>query len=72
MNLKIVLTDSIKLFFWITFIFPIELGEQGPNQSLYSGNNQYPFYCMSLNSSLGQPEIDNHEGFGVPIYQSIA
>jgi len=54
-----------------TFSFPILLGEQGPSNSLYSGNNQYPFYCMTLNSNLGQPNIDNQEGFGVPVYESI-
>jgi hypothetical protein len=53
-----------------TFTFPIMLGEQGPSNSLYSGKNQYPFYCMSLNSGLGQPEVDNQQGFGVPVYQS--
>jgi hypothetical protein len=54
-----------------TFPFPIQLGEQGPSNSLYSGNKQYPFYCMTLNSDLGQPKVDNQEGFGVPVYESI-
>lgn len=51
------------------FSFPIKLGELGPSNSLYSGRNQYPFYCMTLNSKLGQPVVDNQQGFGVPVYQ---
>lgn len=54
-----------------TFHFPIPLGEHGPTTSLYAGNNQYPFYCMTLVSKLGQPLIDNQQGLGVPVYQSI-
>ena len=54
-----------------TYPFPIPLGEVGPSQSLYSGPNQYPFYCMTLDSDLGQPEIDNYRGFGVPVYRDI-
>ncbi|MEQ3531204.1 DUF6351 family protein [Pseudoalteromonas sp. XMcav11-Q] len=50
-----------------TFVFPIALGDIGPNTNLYSGPNQYPFYCMTLDSGLGQPEIDNHSGLGVPV-----
>jgi len=54
-----------------TFAFPIELGKAGPVQSLYSGPSQYPFYCMTLDSRLGQPLIDNQQGIGVPVYDSI-
>ncbi|WP_440877450.1 DUF6351 family protein [Thalassotalea sp. PLHSN55] len=54
-----------------TFNFPIALGQQGPNESLYSGPLQYPFYCMTLNTDLGQPNVDNQLGYGVPVYQSI-
>ena len=50
--------------------FPIPLGEVGPADSLYSGNRQYPFYCMTLPSELGQPVVDNDQGLGVPVYQS--
>lgn len=52
-----------------TFDFPIEVGQHGPVQSLYSGSLQYPFYCMTWESGLGQPLIDNHQGIGVPVYQ---
>lgn len=51
-----------------TFKFPIELGKTGPTQSLYSGPNQYPFYCMSQRSGLGQPMVDNTAGEGIKIY----
>jgi len=51
-----------------TFSFPIQLGEVGPADSLYSGQRQYPFYCMTLDAGLGQPLVDNEQGYGVPIY----
>jgi len=54
-----------------TYLFPIPLGEHGPTKSLYSGDLQYPFYCMTLNSNLGQPLVDNQEGLGVPVYRDI-
>ncbi len=54
-----------------TFTFPIKVGGIGPVHSLYSGPNQYPFYCMTLDSGLGQPLIDNQTGFGVPVYDII-
>ena len=54
-----------------SFSFPIALGESGPSNSLYAGDKQYPFYCMTLDSHLGQPLVDNQQGFGVPVYQSI-
>ncbi|MEH6650537.1 MAG: DUF6351 family protein [Motiliproteus sp.] len=54
-----------------TFDFPIALGGTGPDESLYSGPNQYPFYCMTLDGNLGQPLVDNQQGYGVPVYRSI-
>ncbi|QBG36067.1 DUF6351 family protein [Litorilituus sediminis] len=54
-----------------TFSFPIKLGEVGPSNSLYSGPKQYPFYCMTIDSKLGQPLVDNLQGFGVPVYEDI-
>ncbi|PCK32792.1 DUF6351 family protein [Pseudoalteromonas piscicida] len=50
-----------------TFQFPIAIGQIGPTTNLYSGPNQYPFYCMTSNSGLGQPEVDNQLGLGVPV-----
>jgi hypothetical protein len=53
-----------------TYPFPIPLGEVGPSTNLYSGPNQYPFFCMSIDSGLGLPEVDNHEGMGVTVYDN--
>ena len=50
--------------------FPIPIDEVGPNTNLYSGPNQYPFFCMSVDSYLGQPEVDNQQGYGVPVTNS--
>lgn len=55
-----------------TFNFPIKLGQYGPVHSLYSGNTQYPFYCMTVDSGLGQPLVDNQLGHGVPVYRDIS
>lgn len=49
--------------------YPIAVGEVGPQQSLYSIPAQYPFYCRTEESDLGQPIVDNQEGLGVPVYQ---
>jgi len=53
------------------FGFPIKLGQHGPVNSLYSGSTQYPFYCMTIDSGLGQPIVDNQAGYGVPVYDDI-
>ncbi|MGJ8693897.1 MAG: DUF6351 family protein [Thalassotalea sp.] len=54
-----------------TFTFPIAEGAIGPVKNLYSGTLQYPFYCMTVDSGLGQPLVDNQSGYGVPIYRSL-
>ncbi|PSU14799.1 hypothetical protein C9J03_00900 [Photobacterium gaetbulicola] len=54
-----------------TFAFPIKVGEIGPVNSLYSGPNQYPFFCMTVDSGLGQPVVDNQDGYGVPVYDPV-
>lgn len=54
-----------------TFDFPIRVGQAGPVMPLYAGSLQYPFYCMTLDSKLGQPLVDNQQGLGVPIYDKI-
>jgi len=51
-----------------TFDFPIELGQVGPIDALYSGQRQYPFYCMTVDAALGQPLVDNQEGLGVQVF----
>ncbi|TPH13481.1 DUF6351 family protein [Litorilituus lipolyticus] len=55
-----------------TFQFPIKLGEVGPSHSLYSGPKQYPFYCMTIDSKIGQPLVDNQQGLGVPVYDDLS
>ena len=51
-----------------TFSFPIKLGQIGPIKSLFSGPLQYPFLCGVRASGLGQPLVDNYQGWGVPVY----
>jgi len=50
--------------------FPILPGETGPIEPLYAGSMQYPFYCMTIDSGLGQPLVDNQKGIGVTVYDS--
>lgn len=54
---------SLKgLKFWV--------GEQGPSEpTAYSGPQQQPFLCRTLESNLGQPEVDNQAGIGHPVFQ---
>ncbi|NQY86314.1 MAG: hypothetical protein HRT51_00985 [Colwellia sp.] len=54
-----------------SFNFPINIGQHGPIKSLYSGDTQYPFYCMTVDSGLGQPLVDNQSAYGVPVYADI-
>jgi len=54
-----------------SFDFPIKLGDVGPSNSLYAGPKQYPFYCMTIDSYIGQPLVDNQEAFGVPVYSDL-
>ena len=55
-----------------TFNFPIKVGQHGPVKSLYSGDIQYPFFCMTVDSGLGQPLVDNQSAYGVPVYMNMA
>ncbi|GAA5217933.1 DUF6351 family protein [Corallincola platygyrae] len=52
-----------------TFTFPVPLGGVGPDIPLYAGDNQHPFFCMTVDSKLGQPLVDNQQGLGVPVYE---
>lgn len=49
--------------------FPIPLGEAGPVQPLFAGPLEYPFLCMTEESGMGQPLVDNNEGAGVAVYE---
>lgn len=47
--------------------YPIPIGGIGPAGAPALGPLQYPFLCETARSGLGQPEIDNHDGHGVPV-----
>ena len=51
-----------------TFPFPIQYGEVGPSRPLFAESEKYPFLCQTEDSRLGQPLIDNHHGWGVPVF----
>ncbi len=51
-----------------TYSFPIPWGQSGPSEPLFAGKKQYPFLCQTLESGLGQPIVDNQQGYGVPVY----
>lgn len=53
------------------YVYPIPVGEIGPHEHLYAGPPQYPFYCRTEDSDLGQPLIDNQHKIGVPVYKEI-
>ncbi|WP_460236783.1 DUF6351 family protein [Aurantivibrio plasticivorans] len=54
-----------------TFNFPIELGEVGPVEPLFAGTNQYPFLCGKNRHTNAQPIVDNVDGIGVPVFESL-
>ncbi len=49
------------LRFWV--------GEQGPKGPVFTGPQALPFICRTLESGLGQPEVDNQNGEGQPVFQ---
>ncbi len=49
--------------------YPIPIGKVGPHVPVYAGPLQYPFYCRTEDSGLGQPLVDNQQGIGVPVYE---
>lgn len=51
--------------------YPVPVGEVGPWQPLFAGPLQYPFYCRTVESGLGQPLPDNQDGHGVPVYREV-
>jgi hypothetical protein len=44
-------------------------GDQGPPGPVFTGKQALPFICRTLESGLGQPVVDNHEGLGHPVFQ---
>ncbi|MDI3324962.1 DUF6351 family protein [Pontibacterium granulatum] len=51
--------------------YPIPVGEIGPHDHLYAGPPQYPFYCRTEDSHLGQPVVDNQHRIGIPVYKEV-
>ncbi len=52
------------------YSYPIPMGEIGPVNSVYAGGNRYPFACSTSSSGLGQPEVDNQELLGTPVFKT--
>ena len=53
------------------YLYPIAIGAIGPHEHLYAGPPQYPFYCRTEDSHLGQPLVDNQHKIGVPVYKEV-
>ncbi|HKE94747.1 MAG TPA: DUF6351 family protein [Povalibacter sp.] len=49
-----------SMSFWI--------GDMGPTGPVYTGPQQYPFICLTSESGLGQPLVDNQSGIGNAVY----
>ncbi len=45
------------------------IGDTGPTGPRFSGPQQYPFICTTLNEGLGQPLIDNQAGIGNAVFR---
>lgn len=45
--------------------FPVQIGEVGPIAD--DNPRQYPFACRTADIGLGQPEVDNQDGEGLPV-----
>ncbi|WP_207060799.1 DUF6351 family protein [Motiliproteus sp. SC1-56] len=54
-----------------SFPFPIPLGTVGPATPLFAGPLRYPFLCQTQDSDLGQPLVDNQQGIGVAVYETL-
>ncbi|GAA0703402.1 DUF6351 family protein [Marinobacterium maritimum] len=50
------------------FPYPIAPGQVGPHQPLYASSLRYPFACDGEASGLGQPLVDNQQGYGIAVY----
>ena len=45
------------------------VGQTGPTGPIFSGPQQYPFVCATEPSGLGQPQVDNQNARGIPIFE---
>lgn len=44
------------------------IGQIGPTGPIFSGPQQHPFICTTEQSGLGQPQVDNHNARGIPVF----
>ena len=58
-----------ELQFAETFSFPLREGMVGPVEPLFAGSPQVPFLCRTVDSDLGQPLVDNQDGYGMAVFQ---
>ena len=47
------------------------IGESGPTGPIFSGPQQYPFICTTVDNGLGQPRIDNQAGIGNAVFPEV-
>jgi Tannase-like family of unknown function (DUF6351) len=47
------------------------IGDTGPTGPIFTGPQQYPFICTTVENGLGQPLIDNHAGVGNAVFPEI-
>ncbi len=50
------------------FLYPISLGEVGPVEPLFAGKLTYPLWCGRNTITNTQALVDNHDGYGVPVF----
>lgn len=50
------------------YIYPISIGKIGPVEPLYSDSLSYPLLCGKNKISGNQPEVDNTQFWGVPVF----
>ena len=53
-------TQHFDSNFWI--------GATGPTGPIFSGPQQYPFICTTVENGLGQPMVDNQDGIGNAVF----
>jgi hypothetical protein len=66
-NLKTENTLKIKIKGNRGSYLTIQVAETGPTGPIFSGPHQYPFVCRTEQSNLGQPLVDNFDGYGIPV-----
>jgi hypothetical protein len=54
------------------FPFPLLPGDVGPVEPLFADKPRYPYLCRSVESDLGQPLVDNQEGYGMAVFREDA